>query len=104
MSWMLIAVLIISLLMIPLGLPGLWIMTGVVALGWLMHYIALSTMLLILAIVVVAELIEFAIVGKLTRQYGGTRKAFWGAILGGGIGVIVGAPVPVIGSIVAGFV
>lgn len=104
MSWLLIAVLVLSLLMIPLGLPGLWIMTGVVAVGWLMHYIALSTMLLILAIVIVAELIEFAIVGKLTKQYGGTRKAFWGAILGGGIGVFVGAPVPVIGSIVAGFV
>ena len=104
MSWLLIAVLCASLLLIPLGLPGLWVMTGVAAVAWLMQYIALSTMLSILAIVIVAELIEFAIVGKLTKQYGGTRKAFWGAILGGGIGVFVGAPVPVIGSIVAGFV
>lgn len=104
MSWLLVIALIISLLLIPLGLPGLWFMIVTVIAGWLLHFNGFGVVALTLAIAIIAELIEFAIVGKLTAQYGGSRKAFWGAIIGGAAGVVMGAPVPVIGSIVMGFV
>lgn len=104
MNWILIAVLFVSLLSIPLGLPGLWIMIAVVAYGAITQQIGLLIVVLTVLIAVVAELIEFFIVKRLTKQYGGSQKAFWGAIGGGLLGVIVGAPIPVIGSIVAGMI
>lgn len=104
MIWLLVVVLVLALFSIPLGLPGLWIMIGVVAVGALMQEIGIGIIVTTVTIAVFAELIEFFIVKRLTNQYGGSRKAFWGAIVGGTIGVIVGAPVPVIGSIIAGFI
>lgn len=104
MIWLLVVVLVLALFSIPLGLPGLWIMIGVVAVDALMQEIGIGIIVTTVTIAVFAELIEFFIVKRLTNQYGGSRKAFWGAIVGGTIGVIVGAPVPVIGSIIAGFI
>ena len=90
MIWMLIAILVLALFMIPLGLPGLWIMIGVVAVGAVMGHIGLTVTVIALAIATIAELIEFFIVKRLTNQYGGSKKAFWGALAGGLAGVIVG--------------
>lgn len=104
MIWLLIFILFVALLTIPIGLPGLWIMIGVVAVGALMKEIGVGVIILTLAIATVAELIEFFIVKRLTHQYGGSRKAFWGAIVGGIAGVIVGVPVPIVGSIIAGMI
>jgi uncharacterized protein len=104
MTWMLIAILVLALFTIPLGLPGLWIMIGVVAVGAVMGHIGLTVTILTFVIATIAELIEFFIVKRLTRQYGGSKKAFWGAIAGGLAGVVVGVPIPVIGSIIAGFI
>jgi uncharacterized protein len=97
-----IVVLVLGLLSIPLGLPGLWIMVGVVALGAIMGEVGMLILLATVLLAIVAEVIEFFIVRKLTAQYGGSRKAFWGALAGGFVGVIVGMPVPIIGSLIAG--
>ncbi|MGQ0562241.1 MAG: DUF456 family protein [Gemmatimonadota bacterium] len=102
MIWLLVFIMIVALFSIPLGLPGLWIMIGVVAVGALMHEIGVTIIILTTSIALLAELIEFLLVKRLTRQYGGSRKAFWGALAGGLIGVVVGVPVPVVGSILAG--
>ena len=104
MTWVFLVVMFVSLFIIPLSLPGLWIMMAVSIAAWLLHYMTWLPMLCIVALTLFAELIEFMLVGKMTKRYGGSRKAFWGAILGGGAGVFLGAPVPVLGSIVAGFV
>ena len=104
MAWIGIIVLVLALISIPLGLPGLWIMIGVAAIGAITGEIGLITLLACLIIAVVAELIEFVLVRRLTAQYGGSRKAFWGALAGGFAGVLVGAPIPIIGSIIAGMV
>lgn len=104
MTYVGIAVMLLSLFLIPLGLPGLWIMVGVVALGAVYKMIGLLMLLLVLAVAGVAELLEFLLVKRLTDKYGGTRKAFWGAIGGGILGVIIGLPVPIIGSIIAAFI
>jgi uncharacterized protein len=104
MTWIMITILVLALLSIPLGLPGLWIMIGVVAVGALMGHIGIAIIVATVLIATIAELIEFFIVKRLTAQYGGSKKAFWGALAGGLAGVIVGAPIPVIGSIIAGFI
>jgi uncharacterized protein YqgC (DUF456 family) len=104
MAWLGIVVLVLALFSIPLGLPGLWIMIGVVAIGAIVGEVGLLILLACTALAVAAELIEFFLLRKLTKQYGGSRKAFWGALAGGFVGVLVGIPVPIIGSIIAGMI
>jgi uncharacterized protein len=104
MIWLMILIMFGALLTIPIGLPGLWIMIGVVAVGAVMKEIGFAVVLITVLIATVAEIIEFFVVKRLTKQYGGSQKAFWGAIAGGTIGVIVGVPVPIVGSIIAGLI
>jgi uncharacterized protein YqgC (DUF456 family) len=41
-------------------------------------------------------------VRRISARYGGSGRAFWGAILGGLVGAAIGTPVPVVGTLVAG--
>ncbi len=102
MAWLGIAVMVLALFSIPLGLPGLWVMIGVVAVGAITGEVGILVLLACTLIAVIAELIEFYLVRRLTLQYGGSRKAFWGALTGGFVGMLIGIPVPIIGSIIAG--
>ncbi|HET9440622.1 MAG TPA: DUF456 domain-containing protein [Longimicrobiales bacterium] len=102
MEWLGIALMIIALLSIPLGLPGLWVMIGVLAVGAISGTVGVLVLLACTVIAIIGELIEYAIVGRMTKQYGGSRKAFWGALAGGFAGILVGLPVPIIGSVIAG--
>lgn len=61
------------------------------------------TWALLAALVVAAELLEFLVLRWLGARYGGSRMAFWGAVAGGFVGVVVGMPVPVVGPVLAGF-
>ncbi len=95
-----------GLLVVPLGLPGLWVMLGAA----LLYSVVLPaggigawTLLGAVALVMLAEVLEFTISGKYTRRYGGSRRASWGAIVGGLVGAVVGVPIPVIGSVLAAF-
>ena len=98
-----IALMVISLLLIPLGLPGAWIMVAILAAGAIYKVVGFFTLVIVVAVAAVAEVLEFVFVKRLNQQYGGSRKAFWGAIVGGILGVIIGAPIPILGSIIAGF-
>lgn len=89
----------LSLLLIPLGLPGLWVMVGIAALGLIVGEISLGIFFLLLGLAVAAELIEWVAIDRLGRKFGGSTLTFWGALLGGGIGVLVGVPLPVAGSL-----
>lgn len=99
-----ITVMLVSLLLIPLGLPGLWVMIGVLAVAALQDEVSLTTLVALTAAATVAELLEFVVVRRFSLRYGGSRRAFWGAIAGGIAGVFVGLPIPLIGSVVAGVV
>lgn len=98
-----ILIMAVSLFLTPLGIPGLWLMVGVLAVGAVLGDVGILVLLVCLALAFAAELLEFFIVGKLNVRYGGSRFAFWGAIFGGVVGVLVGLPVPIIGSLIAGF-
>jgi uncharacterized protein YqgC (DUF456 family) len=99
-------VLLLSLVIIPLGLPGLWVMvlaalaypyaTGTQAIGT-------ATVVGVSLLAAVAEGVEFVLAGRFARRYGGSRRAGWGAIVGGIIGAFAGVPVPFIGSMIGAF-
>ncbi|MFW6089207.1 MAG: DUF456 family protein [Gemmatimonadota bacterium] len=99
-----VAAMALSLVLIPLGIPGLWIMVGVVAAGLAAGQVSLGIFLLLFGLAVVAEVAEWVSVDRLGRRYGGSARTFWGALIGGAVGVVVGAPVPVAGSLVGAFV
>src|SRR5690349_8399186 len=91
MLLLLALVLLACVALIPLGLPGTWIMLaaalgynflpgqGQVGTGWLTAGLALA---------LVAEVLEFTVAARYTTRYGGSRRAGWGAILGGFAGAI----------------
>jgi uncharacterized protein YqgC (DUF456 family) len=104
MIWAILGILIMipALFIIPLGLPGLWIMVAVLAAGALAGEVGLAPLATAVALAVAAELAEFLFVKLMSDRYGGSRGAFWGALVGGLVGVLGGAPIPVIGAVVAG--
>lgn len=96
-----------GLALIPVGLPGLWlIVLGIVGYGWLTDFRSLTVGFIALAIglALLAELAEAWIGFRFARRYGGSSRAGWGALAGGLAGAVVGVPVPVVGSVVGGFV
>jgi uncharacterized protein YqgC (DUF456 family) len=103
---LLVIALVVGLVLIPFGLPGLWVMVGA---ALLYSYaqperLGIWTLLVVTTMAVVAEALEFVLAGRYARKYGGSRRAGWGAILGSIVGAIVGVPVPVVGSLVGAFV
>ena len=95
-----------GLVIIPLGLPGLWVMVGALLLyGWLtdFHSLGLAAIIIVLALAFVGELIESWLGFRFAKRYGGSSRSGWGALIGGIIGAVVGVPVPVIGSVIGAF-
>ena len=104
---LLVAASIIGLLLIPFGLPGLWvILLGIVGYGWLTDFETMSAtfLIVIIGLAIMAEAFEAWIGFRFAKRYGGSSRAGWGALVGGLVGAIVGVPVPIIGSVVGGFV
>lgn len=98
-----VAAMVIALFLTPLGAPGNWIMIAVLAAGAWYDRVGWLVLVICVCLALVAEVLEFLLVKRMSDRYGGSRKAFWGAILGGIVGVVIGMPVPIIGSIIAGF-
>ncbi len=95
-----------GLVLIPLGLPGLWVMVlGVVAYGALTNFrgVGLVTIAVAVVLAVVGEVLETWIGFRYAKRYGGSSRAGWGAIVGGLVGAMAGVPVPVIGSVIGAF-
>jgi uncharacterized protein YqgC (DUF456 family) len=98
---------LVGLALIPLGLPGLWvILLGILGFGWLTDFRTLGVGLiaLVLGLALRGEAVEAYVGFRFARRYGGSRRAGWGALVGGLVGAVVGVPVPVIGSVIGGFV
>lgn len=95
-----------SLLMIPFGLPGLWVMVGAAVIYTYTGggaAISTATLVLVGLLAVIAEVIEYVLSARYVRIYGGSRRGAWGAIIGGTIGAIMGVPIPIIGSLIGAF-
>ncbi len=111
MDWFLLVLLVVvvaaGLVMVALGLPGLWvILLGIIGYGALTDFrgVGVATMVTVSILALIGEVIEWWIGFKYTKKYGGSRRGAWGAVLGGLVGAFVGIPVPVIGSVIGSFV
>ena len=106
MGWILLAaIMLVSLFLIPLGLPGTWVMLAA-GVGYSLLVpgsISWFTLIVVTIIAIIAEIFEFTLAGKYARKYGGSRRASWGAIIGGTVGAFIGVPVPLIGPILGAF-
>ena len=103
---LLAAFLLLCLFLIPLGLPGTWLMVGAAVAYPILtntNSVGAVTMAGTAVLAVVGEVIEFSLAGRYARKYGGSRRAEWGAILGGMVGAFVGVPVPIVGPVVGAF-
>ncbi|GJG85859.1 hypothetical protein tb265_10400 [Gemmatimonadetes bacterium T265] len=99
-----------ALALIPLGLPGTWVMLaaafGYNALGASTPgagHVGTATLGVALVLAVAAEVLEFVVSARAATRYGGSRRAGWGAMLGGIAGAFVGVPVPVVGPVLGAF-
>lgn len=108
MAYALLAVAqVVGLLLIPFGLPGIWLQVGALAVyGYFTEFTSIGPTAILVATVLalVAEVIEFMLGARFATRYGGGSRAGWGAILGGLVGAVLGVPLPVIGSVVGAFV
>jgi len=104
---LLIVCLVAGLVLVPFGLPGLWLMVlGVIGYGWLtgFHAVGAWIIVLVVGLAFVGEIVEWWLGFRFAIKYGGSRRAGWGALIGGIVGAIVGVPVPVIGSVIGAFI
>jgi len=98
-------IMLVSLFMIPLGLPGTWVMiaAGVGYSILVPNSIGMFALIGSTALAIAAEVFEFTLAGKYARKYGGSKRASWGAVIGGTVGAFVGVPVPIVGPILGAF-
>jgi uncharacterized protein YqgC (DUF456 family) len=104
---LLIAAIVLGLVMIPFGMPGTLVMFAAALCYYLLvpgGGIGLTTVVGTGVLMLVAEGLEWVLASRFTRRYGGSRRAGWGAVIGGMVGAFVGVPVPIVGSIVGAFV
>lgn len=103
MAYLLLAVAqVAGLILIPFGLPGLWIQVGALAVfAWGTGFATVSAFGIgvVLFLATLAEVAEFLLAGRYARKYGGGRRAAWGAVLGGIVGALLGLPIPLLGSV-----
>ncbi|MDH3558274.1 MAG: DUF456 domain-containing protein [Deltaproteobacteria bacterium] len=84
-----------GLIAVVLGLPGTWlILVASVFYGWLTDFAIITSQLLLglLALAVVAELLDFTAGLWGARRYGGTKKAMVGTMIGGILGAVALSP------------
>ena len=96
-----------GLLLVPFGLPGLWVMAaGFLAYGGLTGFrsISVAMMAIVVGLAFLGEIVESWLGFRFARRYGGSSRAGWGALLGGVVGAVVGVPVPLVGSVIGAFV
>ena len=104
LAWLGLAAMIACLFLIPLGLPGVWLMLAILLFGVLGGLVSPWVFLLLLGLGVLAEFLEFLAVDRMTARYGGSKRTFWGALAGGLAGALIGTPIPVVGSLVGALI
>ena len=100
----LVAIELAALCMIPLGLPGTWLQVAVAGvLAWTDH-VSARGLLAVAGLAIAGEIAEAASGHWGARRFGGSRRAAWGALVGGMAGLLIGSPIPVAGPLVASLV
>jgi len=95
--------LLCGVVLVIMTLPGLWLMLAAAAMyGWLTHwtYLGAKTLVVLLVLALAGEAIETFSAGAGAKRAGGTRRGFWGALIGGILGGIFLTFVPIIGTLI----
>jgi len=92
----------IALLLIPLGVPGVWIMGAVLGVAALLGGVEAWVPVVAFGLAGLGEVGELLLLQWSARRNRGSSRAFWGALAGGLAGLLVGLPVPLVGSLLAG--
>jgi len=103
---LLIAAIVLGLIMIPFGMPGTLIMFVAALCYYLLvpaGGIGLATVIGVGVLMAFAEGLEWVLTSRFAKKYGGSRRAGWGAIIGGMVGAFIGVPLPIVGSIAGAF-
>lgn len=99
-----IVLMIPCLFLIPIGLPGSWLMLAILGVATWVGAVSGTVFAILVALAATAEVAEFFIVRHASDRYGASRRAFWGAIAGGLVGVLLGAPLPILGPLIGGLI
>ncbi len=108
MPWLwylcLIALQLTGLFLTVLGLPGLWLMVAtLIGYAWLTtmgHYVGWTSLIAVLALALIAEVLEFYVGSAGAKKAGASRRGMLGALVGALIGGFVFTiPVPILGTI-----
>jgi uncharacterized protein YqgC (DUF456 family) len=95
-----------GLVLLPFGLPGLWVMVlALIGYGAVTDFrsVGVATMSVAVGLALLGEVVEAWVGFRYASKYGGSRRAGWGALVGGLVGAIIGVPVPIIGSVIGSF-
>ncbi|MFQ6618707.1 MAG: DUF456 family protein [Fidelibacterota bacterium] len=100
-------VVFIGILLIPLGIPGTFIITfDALIYGFFTGFekITGQLILILLGISLLMEVVEFLMSGILSKKFGASKAGITGAIAGGITGAIIGTGFfPIIGSMIGAF-
>ncbi len=96
-----------GLMMIPLGLPGTFVVVAGSGLAGLMtgwEVISVPWVFLFLGLAVLGELLDLGVSALGVKSLGASGKSMTGALVGSIVGAIVGTPLPVVGNVAGAFV
>src|SRR5215203_3550235 len=110
MSWvyyiLTLLVMLAGMFLNIIGLPGIWLMIGVVGIyAWLTradNYVGTISLIVLVALGILAEVVEFIAGSAGAKKAGGSKRAAMGAIIGALVGGIFLSfiPIPIVSTIV----
>ncbi len=93
---------LVSVVATAVRLPGTWaIVAGAILYGWLTDWEQVGGVLIgiLVGLAVFGELLELGMSAVTARQAGASRRAAWGALIGGFVGMFIfSLPMPLIGT------
>jgi hypothetical protein len=101
---------LIAVALTAVRLPGTWcLVAGAGLYGWLTDWraVTLSTLVLLAGIAVIGEILELFTSAVVARKAGGSRRAAWGGLVGGMLGMFCLSfllPIPIVGSMAGAIV
>ncbi len=101
--------LLFGLFLVPLGLPGNWVILGIAFLKAFVNdfqSLTFAWLIFLLVLALIGEAVEFFLGVYVAKRYGASRWGMMGAFFGGLIGGIAGTPLllPGIGTMIGAFV
>lgn len=95
-----------GIVLVPLGMPGTFVILAGAVFYNLIHgamVLSVTVLVMLLALAVVAEILEYILGVSMATKRGASRRAAFGGIVGGIIGAFAGVPVFLLGPVIGLF-